>query len=414
MVYAVQKTRKAQDIHLDQPTQHYGQKAQLLSISGWARRDVKKILIRFNKFTISCDKLRERPDVSTRFRNAGIQIEDDYHGFSVAAPLASCTVHSVDQSGNEKLQWTIDVVQVPNVSLGGSGWLFLSNSNSLREQADGTADMAPSISAWDRYLDKFSALADEVGAKWCYCIAPSKELIKPDLAPFKVSDQNGLVQFLNGSRHRSKFVCPIDELKLSSSVSYWGGDTHWSSVGAAIASRDVLRYFGVPHELEPYANIEMRMQGGDLGNKLMGAYKALYPHLSYKQPYKVKHTAYRKGGNTGQLSIMQSERPDVDGTLLVSGGSSFVYMERFLAPWFKTTYFLHGTGRMDPALMREIKPTHVMLQNNSRFMIVHPDKGEFCDVAKLIDVKKLVGSEPSGLKAYDRAVDKLRSVQAVG
>lgn len=407
MVLALSRQNHGNLVILEKPEPHFRREGSLLKIGGWAFPEVKKIVIRFESFTITCEKKLQRRDVSSYLSHEEIKFLDDIHGFDISAPTESCSIYSVDQSENETLQWTITVVTPPDVSLGRAGWLFLKNSNSLEEQAEGSADMAQAIADWDAYLDKFAALADSEGINWCFCIAPSKELVVPELSPFSVSETNGLAQFLSRSRYGLRYVCPIDELRSFWSISYWGGETHWSSIGAAIVSRDVLNYFGIKHNLNPFFPIEMKIESGDLGDKLLGAYKAPCPHLHYEEPYCIEYKAYENGGNTGQLLIMKSGRSDANGTLLVSGGSSFKTMLPFIAPWFTRTYFLHATGRMDPELLQEIRPTHVLLQNNSRFMINHLDKGEFCNIASLIDLKSIDPQRKSNVKLYEMAVRKL-------
>lgn len=404
MIYALERNVHRHEVHLDSPLPHYGTRLEKFTISGWAPPAVTSVMIGGTDGLVEIVRTEPRPDVTAYLRSVGASCTHDIHGFTIEVPAGTYEVYAVDQDGDQKLQSSVIFNKDETVVFGGGKWLFLNDSNRVQEQAEGTIDGRDIILVWDSYLDKITDLSNRLGFEWCYSIAPSKELIVPELSPFSVSDNNLLNQFIRKSRYGHKYVCSIDELRDLANISYWPGDTHWTSVGGAISSKDVLRHFNIENDINPLKPVEFHMQPGDLGLKLRGLYEAPYAHLVYQKSVRKIYEAYAPGGNTGQLMIYESDEEAAKGTLLVSGGSSFAYMHRFLAPWFKRTYFLHGTGRIDPALVEEIKPTHVLLQNNSRFMISHRDNGEFCTMGDLIDVTKLAGAGPSGVKAYDDVV----------
>jgi hypothetical protein len=404
MVHAIRITRHGTDVFLDMPKSGLFRDLDALAFSGWAVPSVTEVQIEFPTHRVAVSKTLMRPDVTAHLGRIGVETSDDCHGFAVLTEAQPFQVYALFQDGTRKLQLAGEVEAPDNVMLGANGWLFLSSSNGILEQAAGTFNPAPGLKVWDDYLERFDVLAQEMQIQWRFCIAPSKELIVPELAPFPVSDNNFLAVFLRRSRFAEFMSCPIDQFKRYSNISYWPSDSHWSDVGAAIAAKDVLHRFGRTNTVVPNIGVEFSIGIGDLSDKLLGQHDAAFPGISVQsENINLKFDNYAVlGGNTGRFMIWESDDAGAEGTLFISGGSSFHWMSKFLTPSFKRTVFLHGTGRIDVSLLKEVAPTHVLLQNNSRFMSVHPDEGNFSNLSEMLNPAQMNANWRSGYSYYDR------------
>lgn len=403
MVHALRVSKLGHDVYLDNPTSGLLDTLGILNFSGWATADVISIQVKFHSHEISAEKKIRRPDVTDYLTRIAGSPGHDIHGFSFATEARPFEVFACFSDGRTEKQYVGDIGSPTNVSRGRSNWLFLNSSNGILEQADGTFDAAPAIAQWDNYLQNFDGLARELGANWCFSIAPSKELVVSDLSPFNVVKDNFLSKFLAGSRYRNFFSCPMSDLVRLRAVSYWPGDTHWSDVGAAIGVKDILKKFSIFDDIDPSSGINFVDQPGDLKAGLLGLHDAIYPELPYARTARLAFDNYMvAGGNTGRFMIWESDEDVANGTLFVSGGSSFHWMWKYITPWFKRTVFIHGTGRVDPQLLYEIAPTHIVLQNNSRFMSSHPDGGNFAALKNLLNPVHMSAAYACGYPYYDR------------
>ena len=413
MVHAIRITRHSTDIYLDAPKSGVFRSLGAIAFSGWAVPSVNEVQIEFPTYRVAVSKTLMRPDVTAHLGRTGIETFNDCHGFAVLTETQPFQVYALFQDGTRRLQLAGEVESPNNVMLGANGWLFLSSSNGILEQAAGTFNPAPGIRVWDEYLEKFDALAKEMNIQWQFCIAPSKELIVPELAPFPVSDNHFLATFLKNSRFRDFFSCPIDQFKKYSNISYWPADSHWSDVGAAIAVKDILRRFGRHNFIQPNIGVEFSIGVGDLSDKLLGQHESAFPGIPVKnENVELVYDNYASiGGNTGRFMIWDSSDVEAEGTLFVSGGSSFGWMSKFLVSSFKRTVFLHATGRIDAELLAEVSPTHVLLQNNSRFMPNHFDQGHFSKLENIINPLLINEEKKAGYAYYDRVAASCRNLQ---
>lgn len=403
MVHAIRITQHDTSVFLDKPKSGLFRNLDAIYFSGWAVPSVVEVQIEFPTHRVTVSKTVSRADVTAHLGRVGLKTSSDFHGFAVRTEAQPFQVHALFEDGTRQLQFVGEVESPENVMLGANGWLFLSSSNGILEQAAGTFDAAPGIKVWDDYLERFDALAQDMQIQWRFCIAPSKELIVPELAPFPVSDKNFLSVFLEKSRFREFMSCPIENFKNYRNITYWPCDTHWTEVGAAFAVKDILERFNINHDLDPKTGVNFEISIGDLNEKILGQHSAATAKLAYEKNYKLLFDNYAGvGGNTGRFMVWESHEKHASGTLFVSGGSSFLLMFKFIAPWFKRVVFLHGTGRIDIDLLRDISPTHVLLQNNSRFMPTHFDGGEFSDLSKLLNPAQMNKNWQSGYAYYDR------------
>ncbi|WP_347917647.1 hypothetical protein [Paracoccus marcusii] len=403
MVHAIRITRHGTDVFLDKPKSGLFRDLDALAFSGWAVPSVTEVQIEFPTHRVAVSKTLMRPDVTAHLGRIGVETSDDCHGFAVLTEAQPFQVYALFQDGTRKLQLAGEVEAPDNVMLGANGWLFLSSSNGILEQAAGTFNPAPGLKVWDDYLERFDMLAQEMQIQWRFCIAPSKELIVPELAPFPVSDSNFLAVFLRKSRFREFMSCPMESFKNFRSITYWPCDTHWTEIGAAFAVKDILESFNISHDLDPTKGVDFKITIGDLSEKMLDQHSAATATLSYEKNYRLLFDNYAGiGGNTGRFMIWESNEQRASGTLFVSGGSSFLLMFKFIAPWFKKVVFLHGTGRVDVELLADISPTHVLLQNNSRFMPSHFDNGDFSSLANMLNPAQMNENWQSGYSYYDR------------
>lgn len=408
MLRTCEVTRHSNEIFLDSPVSGYFENDTLFRLFGWARPSVAKILIKYDDLNIYVGKTISRKDVTSYFADNNLGFETDVHGFVAKIPMVSFKVFSVDFSGAETLNYSVVCRERPDIAFGASRWLFLTTSNNVINQAKGTVQVESAAKQWNGYLEKVSKFSDENRTKWCFCISPGKELVVPHLAPFPVLEDNSFARLLGKLNYRENIVYPLAELKSSSHISYVSGDTHWTDIGAAIAAKEVLEYFEIENDVDPFARITFQKKRGDLDEHLKGDCFSLKPRFSNPLQADLIYDGYSKYANTGQFLVWRSKKDNGGRKLFVSGGSSFRgYLYKFIIPYFDETYFFHGTGVMDDELVREIKPTHILLQNNSRFMTRAPANGNFSRIKDSLQADLLVKENPSGLKYFDGVVASL-------
>ncbi|WP_133251287.1 hypothetical protein [Pokkaliibacter plantistimulans] len=367
--------------------------------------EVKEIIIKTseNSFSISKDVLRR--DVTNFFKKKGINFINEKHGFQEFINPEWMEIYAKKGSGEIVKCATMYIEEIKTIDVGVGDWLYLDAANRSRDQAAGKLDLSLAAKVWNLYFRDMQSYLDSKNISWCFVIAPGKELVLPEYAPYPVVENNSFRGFFNKFDLKNKIICPIDELKLYGIFSYWHGESHWNDIGAAIACKKVLDYLNVENDLNPLEGISIAGPAqGDLGKKL-SFYKSR-PSLVIKQKYKFNKNFDNEIGNTGRLIIYTSNEIFAKGVLLVVGDSFSHWMLKFLAPFFEKTIFFHGVARADKEFIASTGATHVIFQNNSRFLHSYPENEQYLE--KFLKEKAtLLGRESSGIEFYEEVKNRV-------
>lgn len=157
------------------------------------------------------------------------------------------------------------------------GWCFYVSGNQVAELAGRGAFPAGRLaSTWQRFEERRAWLAKH-GIAYVVVVAPNKETIYPEYLPAWAGAATGptpLDQFIDHAvrRGRPQVLDLRPELRAAKAAgrTYFVTDTHWTSFGALVGCRAVLRECArhcpglEPPPLESYARRSDVLVGGDL------------------------------------------------------------------------------------------------------------------------------------------------------
>ena len=204
-------------------------------------------------------------------------------------------------------------------------------------------------------------------------ICPEKSAALPQFLPksLSISSQRPVKRLCNSV---DNIIYPAESLRSSEFAerTYPKTDTHFSDIGAAIVSSEILRSFGVdPHQ--SFSNIDYQETEilGDLGIKLEDKPRSVKYFDRSSVSISEKDNGLRNRGRVTKYhntEAAEAERP----TLLLFGDSfSGINVGKMLCNYFSTVHFIHS-GSIDYGLVGKLKPDYVVSEYAERFLLNAP------------------------------------------
>lgn len=374
----------------------------LIPLRGWVLfepGDLVKVMVRTQSGEFSYELTQPRPDVVKKILNQ----DPAFHpcltcGFSANLDFAKEGM-DLGFCVNDEPYWVcnIKIVEKPKIEVGEEGWIFLHNDNNDSvDQYTGQRLLSTSeLRAWEDYFDSIKTLSNELGFSWSFLIAPAKEFIFPNYYPFKRAARTSIDQFLEKFQSTQPIVWPQQVLSDDREMTYWKGDTHWTDFGAAVGARATLSSFGF-NRFERWDKVRYAIKPrlGDLGNKLI-------PHKTYSvavadcdamSSWKIFDNQIH---NHGRIRIYECPNPESEHVCILFGDSFSVALVPWLTPFFRRLVYVHTAGSIVSSILQSEKPTHVIFQTNSRF-IISPAKTNLSFNNLLASKVKLLGEKERG------------------
>ena len=281
---------------------------------------------------------------------------------------------------NEKAYLACDAktAEKPKVESGKAGWLFLHNdSNGSVDQYTGRRLLsAAELSAWEKYFNDIQTLSRELDFSWSFFIVPAKEFIFPNYYPFQRAAKTPVDQFLEKFQHIAPIIWPEKELSDERELTYWKGDTHWTDYGAAVGARSILSALGF-NRFERLDKVRYVIQPriGDLGSKLTPPkmHSVALADFDEVPNYKIFDNQIH---NHGRIRVFECPTAESQNVCVLFGDSFSVALVPWITPFFRRLVFVHTAGSVDRNILKSERPTHVIFQSNSRFLI-SPAKSAF-------------------------------------
>lgn len=285
-------------------------------------------------------------------------------------------------------------VEKQKVEVGEDGWLFLHNdSNGSVDQYTGRRLLdARELSAWEKYFNGIKTLSKELDFSWVFFIAPGKEFIFPNYYPFKRATRTPVDQFLEKFQDAAPIIWPEKVLSDDREITYWKGDTHWTDYGAAVGARSILSAFGFNRfERLDTVRYVIKHRTGDLGGKLTPPkmYSVVLADFGEIPDYKIFDNQIH---NHGRIRVFECPTAESQHVCVLFGDSFSIGLVPWVTPFFRRLVFVHTAGSVDRNILKSERPTHVIFQSNSRFLI-SPAKSNFLVDDLIKDKLKLLGRE---------------------
>ena len=351
--------------HLDSPINESNIENQNLQIKGWIsyidNQDIE-LKIKSNNSIIALIFNEQRPDVAIKKSqpissilgfNHSIQIDND---FDLEVFINKKNYHLC----------TINIKKILKVIEGNNGYLFLDNdTNKSVDQFTGKIILDnESINEWGEYFKCIEYLANKMKFQWIYLLAPSKEYVISN--QYKFNEDNSTVKQLL-LHFGSKIYWPKNELSENWNLAYSMLDTHWTYLGAYIIFEKILDYFNM--KADQSFNFKIKKSYGDLGSKLDEKRKEWEFYLDSIDKYVIFDNQIN---NHGKVKIFRNNEVDNDNKLLILGDSYGTYLLDFFSIAFKELIYIHTASEIDQSIIENYNPTHIIFQNNSRFITKAP------------------------------------------
>ncbi len=278
---------------------------------------------------------------------------------------------------------------------GEGDWLFLDNdTNKSVEQHTGKLKLSRITQLqWKDYLNSLDRYARSNSMSVCLLIAPSKEMVYEKFYPHKLSKDSPVNKLAELVPDTLNFVFPVKDLQNLELRSFRVCDTHWTLHGAKLASQLVttqltaknLNYLQV-FEGDKY---RARQVSGDLGSKL-------YPPQFHEEDslvsfnYRQKVIFDNNIENFGRVICIFNSEALIEKSLLLFGSSSSYTMFHYISRLYRNVTFVHTAGSIDHEVIEFVKPDHMCLQTNARFVVKAPKFND--SITRYIELKKKIGA----------------------
>lgn len=320
----------------------------------------------------------ERIDVAQRFSAIGsLHPVPVKCGFNFEINSSSGKVRLGYKIGSN-IVWcaSIEIVVTLKVEQGSDGWLFLGNdTNHSMKQFSGERLLSDQeLQLWDTYFSTLRGASWKNSFKSCFLLAPAKEFCVPEHYPIERGSRVALDQFLERFEEMNPIIWPREELARDKEQTYWKGDTHWTDYGAYVSAMLALKFLQLepaPESLTP--NYAITKKAGDLGGKLTPPVKFAVATADFTVAKK-SLVFDNEIHNHGRIRIYEPDVPKYPDYKCICFGDSFsVNMVPWLIPYFGRLVYVHSAAALDRDLLEAERPTHVIFQTNSRFIISPPD-----------------------------------------
>lgn len=298
--------------------------------------------------------------------------------------------------------------QEPSKTLiGREGWLYLQNdANRAVDQYLGNFPLSDSArEMWVRYFSGVRELQGHLGFQFVQVFAPSKETVYEQYYPhFGLRTQERPIDTVISLAGDVPICFPWAALqpRPDGFDTYDKGDTHWNSLGAAIAGAEAMKLLG-REVTDPYAHdYYWKVRPGDLDSKLeeYPVGKQLYarflePEISFDSELV----------NRGRLIVLRN--PDAPGGTLVIFGDSFGNrMQLMLRDSFRRIVYVHGHS-IESEILRIEKPDYVLAEMAERFVVNPPSDPLKFSILSTVRTKTAAISEEEAAALKQRYLDAM-------
>lgn len=345
--------------------------SSMIKISGWVLYDNKpaEVVLQFNGHeTIHTCEVIRKDVISLLKKNA-----DEKCGFII--PVSHPVDFKIGFIINGSTVWVASVKIKPasKLLLGTDGYLFLDNdTNKSVEQFTGHTLMSEEcLSLWGEYFRKIDLNCKGKKSKYIFALAPAKELVYPQLYPYKKSTITPVEQFLV-TLAKFNILYPLNELRNVGDAAYWKLDTHWTDYGAGVVVNKILELFSKePKNPFPFP-FNIKRLNGDLGSKLpqITTQDILIADFSSSKKLKVFDN---KIINRGWIQVYENAHSPRKEKVVVFGDSFSVNMVPYLVSVFNKVIHVLSGARIDYDIIENESPDYIVCEITTRFLIQSPD-----------------------------------------
>lgn len=266
---------------------------------------------------------------------------------------------------------------------GSNNWLFYKSSSDADPIGDyeGTnlfteqeiQDMTASV------LETQDEMEDR-GIKFAVVVAPNKENVYSEYMPvvYHHADESAADILIDHMKESGvNVISPKDDLlkdHLTDQI-YYSYDSHWNQLGAYIAVRDVLSFWGLsmPDLSErEISSKELRLDYHDSGEDDLALIAGIRSFLTDEMEYEVEGTvpmdwnAFTMEQLSGAVSFFHNDQAVNDASVLLVGDSFRHSMVPALREQFADVYVVHRTYYRDD-IIDEINPDYVIDEYVERY-----------------------------------------------
>lgn len=295
-------------------------------------------------------------------------------GFDITVPRRLGIYRLRAQAGKALMEMDIlDTTGGPFALVGENRHLFLGgdSNDSIGQFTQNRPLPESSILAWGENFAAMRRWEAEFDLRCAFLVAPSKEEVFAEFYPYPRVKRTVLDEF------RTRFsdagaIAPVWELRAQRNFAYSETDTHWTDQGATIAARAVLKAWGMEVGAKSLpTEFRVHQRQGDLGIKLEPR-RASW-ELVFADPPDVRKVFDNGVQNNGCLRLWRNPDAPRTGCCLVLGDSFGTNFAQSLTSVFSEVAYAYRPAAFDPALVRLLRPSHVILQITQRFLHGHPD-----------------------------------------
>lgn len=309
----------------------------------------------------------DRPDVAKAHG-----LSNTCCGFEIyIEAAASCKIGIRNDSS---IVWLVTLeAELSCVVEGKDNYLFLEH-DSNRSSAQYLGQLLIDKANMDQWHDYFAYALQETSASnidFRFMLAPGKEYIFPEHYPYLRGGATPTDQFLNHFGHHRYVLNPLLALHKQRNYSYSKIDTHWTHYGASIAARFFCESIDV-NFIDPEYDYKFRPSTGDLGNKLFPNAIEYLPHFD-EESISRSRIFENRIPNRGRLHIYENLHVSGNNVLIVFGDSFSMLLVPQLIKTFKRVVHVFSGADIDWEIVRHEKPTHILAEITSRFLIKAPN-----------------------------------------
>jgi len=268
--------------------------------------------------------------------------------------------------------------------VGKEGFLFLyRGTNDLLEQYEPRPQDAETAARWVALIAKRRGFVRAAGPTFLQMLIPEKTSSLSHLLPFSIKAPTRLSSLLREGMAAAAVPDFLDVAALmpvEGAAEWWRRtDSHLSTLGCLRVFQGVLGHLGLEAPEVPL--VRRTTLQGDIGMRFPGLVDVSWEPeevgpFAAKPDIRIEHP---RGGNQG--TEVTSHNPDapVARRVLVFGNSYFgqptgpQYLSWWFTRWFRDFHF-HWKGNLDPAVMAQLQPDHVICQTIERFLPVVPNR----------------------------------------
>lgn len=234
---------------------------------------------------------------------------------------------------------------VSKVIYGKDGWLFFSET--LDDYLKTSPLTQRELFAAARSLSLMQEYAEGCGAQFLFVPVPNKNSLYGEFMPYEgmpgASNLDALI--LEMSSQDVNYLDLRESFSKRPATLYFKTDTHWNSLGAAIAADAIIDRFGFTSGFETRMTASSSTDAGDLYEMLFPASNMQAPDYEYAPGFTFEYTSPFRSAEDMSIS---TKGPGEDRSLLMFRDSFGNSLYSFMAQFYSEALFSRSnTYRMD-------------------------------------------------------------------